>query len=281
MEKACLVLDNLYFDFYDTIRSSLLVFDKIITTPNIQFMLTTRVWEIGKDRKPQIPKDHPYLSHKFSELINQKLIVSLDTVPISQSWLNKLNIKPSQNDERLFDQYQNDPRFTRLLLSEKFDISVINNSLKPMENSNWRKSYLLGIAMNKLPVLQYDFNLDRLIDFKNDPDTKLKFFALRNWINDISKNEYSKHELSDKFEYLWYQYLNHIENYKLKYSLEGGEFLMTISEELLNNLSSLRFGSAIKTLLNFRKRKTLLHQEELEAPGKEIAYIFKARQALI
>ncbi|KOF04470.1 hypothetical protein OB69_01360 [Roseivirga seohaensis subsp. aquiponti] len=278
MEKACLILDDMYFDFYNTLRSSLLVFDKIITTPSIQHRLTTQVWIVGKDRKPQVPNDHPYLSKKFSELISQNLIVSLDTIQISKNWLSKLNINIPQDNRRLFEDYENDPRLTRLLLSERFDISVINNSLEPIQNSNWRKSYLLGVTMNKLPKLQYDFDLNRLLDFKNDPDTKLKLFALRNWINDISKSECSKSELSDKFEYLWYQYMNHIDNYKLKYSLDGGEFLTTISEEILNNLGQLKLGSTIKTLLNFRKRQTLLHQEELETPGKEIAYIFKANQ---
>jgi hypothetical protein len=139
------------------------------------------------------------------------------------------------------------------------------------------KNETMKIVLNNIPIISDDVSYERIFDFKNDPDTKSKYLGLINWINDISKKDYSQNEITDKIAWLMNEYVRHIELYELKYEVGTWETIITSSTEILENMMKLKFSSIAKSLFSIGKQKTSLLESELNTPGREVAYTIKAK----
>jgi len=114
-------------------------------------------------------------------------------------------------------------RFYAALLNETSDnhfIPVIRKSFENYDNDSIeiKKASTLSVVLNKFPILQANNPIERFIEFKKDPDTKLKLGRLNDWIIDISRKNYSIKELSEKIDYLIMEYTKQLEIYKLKHN---------------------------------------------------------------
>lgn len=128
------------------------------------------------------------------------------------------------------------------------------------------------ILLNQIPEVQTSNFIEKIIDFKKDPDTIHKFKALRIWMNKIVKEDYKINELTDEIQYLIYEYEKHIKLHKLKYRINQLSVLFTIPFQFIANPKEA--GNAIFSLFS---NKIELDESEVNAPGREFAFIFKAK----
>jgi hypothetical protein len=56
------------------------------------------------------------------------------------------------------------------------------------------------------------------------------------------------------------------------------ETIVTAAGEALENIAKLKFGALTKSVFSVRHRKIQLLEAERQAPGRELAYIVKARE---
>src|SRR5215212_5826679 len=58
-----------------------------------------------------------------------------------------------------------------------------------------------AIVLKTLPVPSAKTSWEQITEFRSDPDSRSKFLALRNWMNDLSRTDLSPAEVEQKLEY--------------------------------------------------------------------------------
>lgn len=167
--------------------------------------------------------------------------------------------------------------------------SIINNSKSsdhfiPIIREKYKKSMIgekleisdaVSVVINKFPIINEDISIENIIEFKSDPDTKLKLGRLRNWITEVSNTKMSVKEMEEKIEYLLLEYSNHMNIHKIEYRIGKFETLLTASLSFLENIATLKLSEASKVIFDLNRTELRLLKAENEAPGKEVAFINK------
>ena len=133
----------------------------------------------------------------------------------------------------------------------------------------------VSVVLKKFPILDENISIEKIIDFKSDPDTKLKLGRLRNWISEVSNSKMSIKEIEEKIEYLLMEYSNHMNLHKIEYNLGKIETIVTTSLSFIENLTKLKLSNASKIIFDLNRTKIQLLKAENTAPGKEVAFINK------
>ena len=142
----------------------------------------------------------------------------------------------------------------------------------PFQNDNLsKKESILELVLNNIPIIGDNVSWEQIIDFKNDPDSKRKFLALRNWMIDISNSNYSILEITEKFDYLMSEYRHHLKRHRI--DTKSGVFknFITTSGEVLENIAKLKFGKLANFPFEIFERRVNI---ESTAPGKELGFLY-------
>jgi hypothetical protein len=195
--------------------------------------------------------------------------------------VSKINIKDWDSDEwRLMNDLDN----------EVFDIDTRSNvfglkrkgykdvfpllSGKSSFNSSNRKEEVINLLLNQFPTPDENTSWEQIIDFRNDEDSRLKYYSLIHWVNSVSSNNRPISEIEDEYEYLYQKYKKQFALHKMKTSLTTWEMIVAAGVD--NVLSYQGLPSLIKNLFSLSKSRISLLEEEIKLPGQEIAYIYKA-----
>ncbi len=143
----------------------------------------------------------------------------------------------------------------------------------PVGADPFHQSKVLEVVLEKLPIPNESINWQQIIEYRSDPDSRGKFNALRSWMQDVARKDYSKKEIEERIEYLIYEYEKHLTFHKLKYNHSKLRVFVTTSLDVLENTIKLKWGEVAKTLFSLKEKKYDLLQSEMTAPGKEIAYL--------
>ena len=169
----------------------------------------------------------------------------------------------------IFNNYKSTDHFFPIL-REKYKKTTLTEELNISD--------AVRVVLKKFPILSKDISIQNIIEFKTDPDTKIKLSRLRNWISEISKSNMNIKEMEEKLEYLLLEYSNQMNLHKLEYHTGTIETLVTVSLSLIENISRLNLSQASKVLFDLNRTKLKLLKAENEAPGKEVAFINKLNQ---
>jgi hypothetical protein len=167
--------------------------------------------------------------------------------------------------------------------------SIINNSKStnnyiPIIREKYRQNLMnekldisdaIGVVLKRFPIINLDTKIEKIIDFKSDPDTKIKLSRLRNWVTEISKSNMSIKEMEEKLDYLLLEYSNHMNLHRIEFDLGKIETLVTTSLAFIENLAKLKLSEASKLIFDLTRTEIRLLKAENSAPGKEVAFINK------
>jgi hypothetical protein len=170
--------------------------------------------------------------------------------------------------------------------------SIINNSKSsdhyiPIIREKYKKTLItekldisdaVSVVIHKFPIINENISLENIIEFKSDPDTKLKLGRLRNWITEISRSKISTKEMEEKIEYLLLEYSNHMNLHKIEYNIGKFETLVTASLSFFENIAKLNLSKASKVIFDLNRTELRMLKAENEAPGKEVAFINKLKE---
>jgi len=140
-----------------------------------------------------------------------------------------------------------------------------------------RKTDITHIVLTRMPMPDESTPWEAVVEYRADPDTHHKLLALRNWMADIARTDYTKPEIEDKLAWALREYERHLELHKLKYCTGVFETLIVGAAEVLENLAKFKWGKLAKSLFTIRHRKYALLEQELKLPGAEVAYVSKTR----
>lgn len=134
------------------------------------------------------------------------------------------------------------------------------------------------IILNKLPFPSSDVSIERVLDFKEDPETKRLLLGMKRWIRKTLNSNTSIKELDDEIEYLLLEYGHYMKIHEMKITTGTLETLVVTSAEIVENVARLNLSKAAKSLFSVRNRNLALAEAEMKAPGREISYIVRANK---
>jgi hypothetical protein len=140
-------------------------------------------------------------------------------------------------------------------------------------------SDVIEIVFNNFPTPSEDTPWEQILEYRADPDSRANFFALRDWINEITHASLSPIEIEEKLEHLLAQYERHLKLHKMKTNKGVVETVLTSGAGFAENLCKGNFSKIANMLFTAKHRKLALYEGELTAPGHELAYILKTQEA--
>lgn len=165
--------------------------------------------------------------------------------------------------------------------TSEVDVIPIFDLFIPEKKSDLGKEYkILEVVLKKFPIIDDSVSWEQLIDFKNDSDSKRKFFALRNWMIDISKGNLNSKEISEKFDYLLSEYEAHIKSHNLKTNSGLIKTFSITTAEIIEDLLTFKWSKVVKTGFEIFEESSKLTEIESNAPGKEVGYVYDIIQRL-
>lgn len=140
-----------------------------------------------------------------------------------------------------------------------------------------KKSNIIQFLLEDIPQPDTSTSWEQIVDFRSDEVVKNKYLALIHWINKMSNSPGSINEIKEEYEYLYHDYIKHFKLHQLKYNNTVLEVIVTAGAGLLLALQSGAFISSFKHLLQMNLSHIRLLEEESKMPGKEVAYIYHAK----
>ena len=130
---------------------------------------------------------------------------------------------------------------------------------------------MIRLVIRSLPTPSATAPLEDVLAFPEE--TRRSRLAPRVWINAMGAGKLSGHELDDKFEYLLNEYEEGARRLRAKKDATILETLIFPAKGVVEYVTTL--GSK---LFAARKQQLDLMEAETKLPGREVAYIVKARE---
>jgi hypothetical protein len=163
------------------------------------------------------------------------------------------------------------------------DVSAVSlyppsRTLRRPDNKAVEPGYVQRIVIGKLPEPDEATSLERVLEFREDPRSKGTLLSLHRWISTLSKASASPVEVVQELDWLLHEYEQHMRLHEMKMTKGVFETVITLAAETAEDLVKVRWGKLAKGLFALSARRIDLLEAELKAPGREIAYVFRARQ---
>jgi hypothetical protein len=147
--------------------------------------------------------------------------------------------------------------------------------LKKLQKSN--RSDVAQVVIHDLPVPAINTPWEKIIEFRENNQKNL--LNLRRWIRKLSVENLSAVECKQELDWLKHEFQSHLKLHKIKANAATFEAIVKAPLEILENLVTLKFSKIPDPLFAINKRKISLMEAELNAPGREIAYLIKSKQS--
>jgi hypothetical protein len=255
-----------------------------LSQPDANLMETDTIWPIAEElsriicRSAQLPNVDSYNDIQIVEF-TEKLLRSLDESN-RQGLLRRLTPYLPRYRFCTTQLAEFATRVTSAKLKKERDLDaypIVPAISPPTVPEGTSKSHIVQIFLKTLPVPDHTVSWEEILNYRSDADSLKKFRALKNWMNEVARSSLSPHEIEDKLDYLMHEYQQHLELHRLKTKVGVFETLVVTTAEAIENMVKFNWGSIAKTLFALKHRQIDLLECELNAPGREVAYIVKAQ----
>jgi hypothetical protein len=136
-----------------------------------------------------------------------------------------------------------------------------------------------SVIIKALPEPDDSTPFEQILEFKEDSSTKSKLLELRRWMSRLTHSSISPIEAAQELEWLLQQYEDHMRLHRLKVNRGMLETVVTMTGEIAENLIKLKLGNLARLPFLITERRIALLEAERSAPGREVAYIYKAHNS--
>ena len=159
--------------------------------------------------------------------------------------------------------------------------SVVLPLLTSPNLSAWRastKDSILRLVLHELPMPDDTTPWEAIADWRSDAEARRQYRRLRNWISGMARSAWSEADVYDTLATLLDDYTTYVLIHHKHLRRGRLEVISTITAGLLEDLAHMRPSSAMERLFALSRDELTLLETELNAPGREIAYIASARE---
>ena len=136
-----------------------------------------------------------------------------------------------------------------------------------------KRQEVLSIVLKQFPDPRPDLPLEDIVSFKLDPETQYKFKKFWDWIRKFSDEKHDRHELEEEIDSLLIDYRYHLKQLTNKVQTDRRKVWVSLPGDLAEDLVKFRWGKALGRLFDLKLERIAAHDEEMKAPGNEIAYV--------
>lgn len=242
-------------------------FDKFKTNPSNFVGITNQ----QKKSLLKTVNEYDYFHNSFMETYENA--VELLEKDFRQGFLNFINL-PNE-----FDKFSD----AHLRLSKAFLEIKNNKTIIPLVNDftfikEEKKTSIVRLVINEIPTPDETFTFNDVLDFRNDNDNRRRYLGLLTWINKISKENLNIEEISEEYFYLMSEFENEFRTKKIHKELNTLEIFLKIPFEIAENLVKINWSKIPGLFIELKRNSLTTYESEFNLPGKELAYIFKAKE---
>jgi hypothetical protein len=135
---------------------------------------------------------------------------------------------------------------------------------------------VLRVVFEALPVPDEQCSWQDILDFKAELHDKQ--WGFRRWLHVLATKQQTEAEIRDELEWMVNEYTKAMEVHHMKASQGFVEAYVVPVLELVEDVVRFRWSKIAKGALSVKKRKVELLEAEMNAPGRECAYVFHARK---
>ncbi len=225
----------------------------------------------------------PKLETELKEDV-QRIFQKNSTVASELRELYKV-LKDKQKPNNTLDKLENDGMILRMmsLVMETSRKTSVSTTLPYTEYTHklpgTNISNVAQIVISKLPIPDGTTPWEKVVDYRNDAENQKSLLALRRWIRKTSTQNLSVNEIEEELEWLINEFQEHMKYHKIKANTETLEVLVKAPLEIIEDLVKLRLSRIPEPFFALKKRQLMLMEAELNAPGREMSYIIKSREA--
>ena len=191
------------------------------------------------------------------------------TFPIPESYRNAYECTGFITDLRT--------RLLTLVQQVGYDEDIYPILLFPFQNNiAVKKKQVLNFILSKIPEPTERISWEHLREFKSDPDTMRRYYALIKWINDVARKDFNLNEIEEEYNFLYHEYANQYKIHKLKHNLGTIEIFVTAAIDCLSG--QMGIGKISTSLFSIWKQNLSFSEAETKFTGREVAYIHKANE---
>lgn len=153
-------------------------------------------------------------------------------------------------------------------------LPVLNREMTDPKGNRVTEQEVIQIVLNELPVPDDSVPWGQIREFRSDPDSERKCFALRQWMNRFAEGRYVFTDAAEEIEDLISDYSNHLRVHRLKTAFIRLAVVFQLAAAALDR----KTGPIATALVTYAFGRIAPMEGEPRAPGSEVAYIVKAAQ---
>jgi hypothetical protein len=163
-------------------------------------------------------------------------------------------------------------------LLQKETVAICEDQLNSFadKHSGSLSDTVLRVSIEALPLPGEDSAWQDVLDFKAEMHDKQ--WAFRRFLHDIAGRSQTEIEIRDDIEWTINEYTRAMKIHDIKASQSFVDVFVISPLEIIENLVQLNWSKIAKGALSVQKLKVELLEAEMNAPGRECAYVFDARK---
>ena len=145
-------------------------------------------------------------------------------------------------------------------------------------NRSTSRAEAIQLLIKDLPTPGESHSLQDILAFRKEAREQGLIQGLRVWINEMASGNLTNAEVSDKMEDLVSRYERALKAERMTRNTGFVETLVTTTAEIAESLVKFQWSNLAKKLFEVKHRQIDLTKAEMNLPGREVAYIVKARE---
>lgn len=230
-------------------------------------------WDDGQTSGPA--------AQQLVQLVRRNVIIPAELMNLPQGELENALYN------ELVELDANDPRFDyrsarlrAMMLNRRHGVEALPvfEQLPTMAaHVNPDRESVLRLVFGRLPIPDPEVSWDQIIAYREDPESKRRFAALRHWINRIVRSEIPPHEAIDELEHLIGAFEAHVRRHRMPCGhAPFGTCVTATADDCLRLRGQL--GSRFAQVKVAPDDSGIFTDFDANAPGSEVAYLCVTRK---
>jgi hypothetical protein len=277
--------------FYDQGQSTHL--KRAATLCDRLYLWRAKAWQITPLDSPAfritLRSVNPEVEAESDWLESQGIATSIDNehrfiTPVMNAYIKAAWVPDAQLidishvDERFYDKMCR--HFAALAQGSTNDtlLPILRCSEFDIKSADSKLVDLIHAVIDTLPLPTTNTPWEAIVDFRNDEDAQIKFRRLRSWLTSMATMPPS--QVVERASTMVDDYRTYMSIHHKRFSASRLEIILCTAADVAEGLARLKFSTAMRQLFALKHAREELLMAELQAPGREVAYIASATDTL-
>ncbi|HEU4629717.1 MAG TPA: hypothetical protein VFS08_08215 [Gemmatimonadaceae bacterium] len=135
----------------------------------------------------------------------------------------------------------------------------------------------LSVIVRQMPVPDDRTPWEAILEWRRDEQAQVKYRRFKSWLSNVVMGDDAPEHLDDHLQTLLDDYRAHMHLHRMQVRIAQAESIVLPILEIVRHVFTGRWGEWVRAGFEVQRQQIALLQAELEAPGREIAYVVAAQ----